>query len=115
VYAVGFHICLQAENGGRVRWKKGTLHDGPCDFQRVVWNLHRRGVPMPSLKTKTDEFLQKGDISLDMAKAILHTIECERGGFITSVRHACCMCCDRVLSVPSCMRASTQVSIESQI
>ena len=49
LYATGFHVCrqtaLSSDGARRHVWKKGTLHDGPMDFQRVLWNLHRRGVP----------------------------------------------------------------------
>jgi len=77
MYAVGFHRCLK--NPETTTWKKGTLHDGEMDFQRVLWNLHRRGVPTPALKTKADEFIANGDLSVDMAGTIIRTIEQERG------------------------------------
>ncbi len=76
MYAVGFHRCEKTE---MPQWKKGTLHDGQMDFQRVLWNLHRRGVPTPALKNKADEFVANGDLSLDMAGTIIRTIENERG------------------------------------
>jgi len=43
LYAVGYHKC---EKQVAKRWRKGTLYAGQMDFQRIVWNLHRRGLPM---------------------------------------------------------------------
>ena len=76
LYAIGLHQCEKKDSH---TWRKGTLHDGPMDFQRVVWNLHRRGVPMPALKKKADEFIASGDLSVGMAETIIKTIEAERG------------------------------------
>jgi len=53
LYATGFHVCrqtpLSSDGARRHVWRKGTLHDGSMDFQRVLWNLHRRGVPTEAL------------------------------------------------------------------
>jgi hypothetical protein len=48
------------------------------DFQRVLWNLHRRGLPTETLKKKADDFVANNDLSFDMAKTIILTIETER-------------------------------------
>jgi hypothetical protein len=76
MYAVGFHTC---QKNNKLKWKKGTLYGGVMDFQRVLFNLHRRGVPTERLKEKADEYVLNGDLSLDMGKAIIATIESERG------------------------------------
>ncbi len=76
MYAVGFHRCQKT---GTPQWRKGTLHDGPLDFQRVLFNLHRKGVPTAALKTKADEFIANDDMTVPMAEAIVRTIEDERG------------------------------------
>ena len=76
MYAVGFHTC---QKDRQLKWKKGTLYGGVTDFQRVLFNLHRRGVPTERLKEKADEYVLNGDLSLDLGKAIMATIESERG------------------------------------
>ena len=35
MYAVGFHTCQK--NPREIKWKKGTLHGGTMDFQRVLF------------------------------------------------------------------------------
>ncbi len=75
LHAVGFHTCAAT---GETQWKKGTLHHGQMDFQRVLWNLHRRGLPTETLKKKADDFVANNDLSFDMAKTIILTIETER-------------------------------------
>ena len=75
-YAVGFHRCQKTKT---IQWRKGTLHDGPLDFQRVLFNLHRKGVPTAALLTKAEEFVANQDMTVPMAKTIIRTIEDERG------------------------------------
>ena len=41
-FAVGLHHC-QDFAPGFLRWKKGCLHAGSLDCQRVLFNLHRKG------------------------------------------------------------------------
>ena len=76
LYAIGFHTC---EATTKVQWKAGTLHHGVMDFQRVLFNLHRRGIPTEALKTKADLFVANGDLPSKMAEDIILTIEAERG------------------------------------
>ncbi len=71
MYAVGFHRCQKTET---IQWRKGTLHDGPLDFQRVLYNLHRKGVPTAALKTKADEFVANGDMNVPLAETIVRVI-----------------------------------------
>ena len=49
------------------------------DFQRALWNLHRRGVPLVAIKNKADKFVEERALSLEMGLAIVQTIEAERG------------------------------------
>ena len=41
-FAVGFHHC---EDRPHLVWRKGTLYGGALDIQRVLFNLHRKGLP----------------------------------------------------------------------
>ena len=61
MYAVGFHACQR--NGETKLWRKGTLHHGFLDFQRIIYNLHRRGVPTTALQEKAEEFVANGDLT----------------------------------------------------
>ncbi len=42
LHATSFHCCEHA--GGRKVWCKGTLYGGVADYQRILLNLHPRGV-----------------------------------------------------------------------
>ena len=56
-HAIGFHTCTNPELGtATLRWRKGTLHGGQLDIERVVYNLHRKGLPMHALEEKADEY-----------------------------------------------------------
>ena len=77
MYAVGFHKCQTTPDVKS--WRKGTLHAGPMDFQRVLWNLHRRGIPTRALIQKADDFVGNGDLTVDAARITVRTIEGERG------------------------------------
>ena len=57
---------------GNIAWRRDGL-------PARAFNLHRRGVPTEKLKEKCDEFVLAGDLSLDMGRAIITTIENERG------------------------------------
>jgi len=76
LHAVGFHRC---HNYTQTKWRQGTLFGGEMDFQRVIWNLHRKGLPIPVLKRKADEFVSNGGFTIGMARSVLRTIEDERG------------------------------------
>ena len=41
-HAVGFHWCRHASH---MRWRKGTLHGGDLDIERVMFHLHCKGLP----------------------------------------------------------------------
>ena len=53
-YAVGFHICAKV---GKTRYRKGSLYDRCLDGQRVLFNMHRKGVPTEVIEEK---FVSKG-------------------------------------------------------
>ena len=56
-HAIGFHTCTNPELGtATLRWRKGTLHGGQLDAERVLYNLHRKSLPMPVLEEKGDEY-----------------------------------------------------------
>jgi hypothetical protein len=75
-HAVGFHKCFRADC---LRWRKGTLYAGELDAQRVLYNLHRRGLPTPKLHDKADEYVEAGLLRPDDANAVVRAIEQERG------------------------------------
>ena len=77
-WAVGFHKCLR-DGVGRKRWRRGTLHDADLDAQRVLYNLHRRGLPTETLKRKADEYVGAGLLPWEDAQAAVRAIEQERG------------------------------------
>ena len=75
-YAVGFHKCFRA---GSFRWRKGTLFAGELDVQRVLFNLHRRGLPTAKLHQKADDYIEAGLLRDDDAAVMIRAIEQERG------------------------------------
>jgi len=59
-------------------WCKGTIFGGSIDYQRILFNLHRKQLPTEVLKTKADKFVEEGLISLAEADLSIQTIEGER-------------------------------------
>ena len=79
-HAVGFHVCQNASNARRhLLWRKGSLHAGEIDIQRVLFNLHRKRLPTEALKQKADEYVAAGLVVLEKAQSIIRVIEEERG------------------------------------
>ena len=80
-FAVGWHICHHEENTSNKipAWKPGTLFDGPLDVERVILNLHRRGLPMEVLEQKASQYVEKELISREKADTILKIARGERG------------------------------------
>ena len=79
-YAAGFHICRNEHNDcGHHLWKKGTLHAGILDVQRVLFNLHRKLVPIDALKEKAKAYVESGLINEELAERVVRVIESERG------------------------------------
>ena len=79
LHAVGFHRCMNARGTHYLRWRKGTLYGGEMDIERVIYNLHRKGLPMHTLRQKADEFVDATVLSSKTAEAIIQAIEQERG------------------------------------
>ena len=80
-FAVGFHMCRSRENTSRrfLQWRAGSLHNGKLDIQRVLWNLHKRGLPSEVLEEKAREYVQAGLIDEPFADSSLKLIAAERG------------------------------------
>ena len=81
LHATGFHLCRNPNNErpDTFLWRKGTLHAGVLDVQRVLFNLHRKLLPTTALEEKADEYLAAGLISSGMAKRVIECIKQERG------------------------------------
>ena len=78
-HAVGFHHCQNPNNVRHMVWRKGALHAGKIDIQRVLFNLHRKGIPTEVLKEKADQYVAESLLDLPQAHAIIRVIEQERG------------------------------------
>ena len=78
-HAVGFHHCENPYNVRHLRWRKGTLHAGEVDVHRVLFNLHRKGLPMETLRERADEYVAAGLLTVEKGQAIVRVIEQERG------------------------------------
>ena len=88
--ATSFHECVQKPH--RKLWRKGTLYGGSADYQRIIFNLHRKGLPIHIIQTKCDEFIGSGDLKAGDADLIVKTIEAERGKQRTAI--SCMKYCD---------------------
>ena len=77
-YAVGWHRCMSHTSRARLVWCKGTLHDGHLDAQRVLFNLHRRLIPLEVLRQKADAYVVGQLLTPAEADAVLRAIEQER-------------------------------------
>ena len=72
-FAVGFHTCARAA-GDRKWYRKGTLFNDALDVQRVLFELHRKGLPLEELQRKGDEYVTAGHITSKQAKEMLGII-----------------------------------------
>ena len=78
-YCTGFHRCYnEHRDTGKLRWRKGSLHGGDLDIQRVMFNLHRKRLPLEVLNKKADDYVAEGLISSDKARNMMLVIEQER-------------------------------------
>jgi hypothetical protein len=75
LHATSFHRC---ERHDKISWCKGTIFGGSVDYQRILFNLHRKQLPTEVLKTKADMFIAEGLLTIDEADLIIQTIEAER-------------------------------------
>ena len=54
-HAVGFHHCQQRPE--HMWWRKGTLHAGQCDISLVLYRLHKKMLPLETLKKKAQAYM----------------------------------------------------------
>jgi hypothetical protein len=74
-FAVGFHRCA---NRPHLVWRKGTLHGGALDIQRVLFNLHRKGLPTDTLRDKAALYVRLKMLTEEAGQWIIQNIEQER-------------------------------------
>ena len=78
-YCTGFQRCLNENlDTGNLRWRKGSLQGGDLEIQRVMFNLHRKRLPLEILKRKADDYVEEGLLSSEKARNMLSVIEQER-------------------------------------
>ena len=70
-YAVGFHVCAKV---GKTRYRKGSLYDRCLDGQRVLFNMHRRGLPTEVIEEKMNAYIQEGTLTEKEAVAVMKSI-----------------------------------------
>ena len=79
-HAIGFHRCQNPNNNReQFLWKKGTLHAGALDAQRVLFNLHRKMLPEKALEEKRLAYWKAGLFGEEESFRILQCIRQERG------------------------------------
>ena len=80
-HATGFHQCANdsSKRIKKIRWRKGTLYGGTLDIQRVLFNLHRKMLPMNALTENAAKYVAEGHIDAKTAERVLKCIEKERG------------------------------------
>ena len=83
-YCTGFHRCFNASlDTGKLRWRKGSLHGGDLDIERVMFNLHRKRLPLEVLRRKSDEYVEEGLLSPEKRRTMMSVIEQERNSVRT--------------------------------
>ena len=83
-YCTGFHKCFNPNlDTGKLRWRKGSLHGGDLDIERVMFNLHRKRLPLEILKRKADDYVEEGLLSSEKARNMMSVIEQERNSVRT--------------------------------
>ncbi len=78
MFAVGFHSCQNPEGKHHYVWRKGTLFAGHIDIHRVMFNLHRKGLPTQTLKEKVQEYIDANLLTVDQGDVTIRVIEGER-------------------------------------
>ena len=76
-FAVGWHRCQARPDD--LLWCAGTLHGGKLDIQRVLFNLHRRQLPMDAIDQKANDYVTDGLVTREEADGMLLVIRAERG------------------------------------
>ena len=77
-FAVGFHYCQNPEGKHHCVWRKGTLFAGHVDIYRVMFNLHRKGLPTQTLKEKVQEYIDASLLTAEQGDVTIRIIEGER-------------------------------------
>ena len=57
------------------RWRRATLFGGHLDIQRVLFNLHRRKMPIDVLRSKALEYVEASLIDEPMAQVMIRTTD----------------------------------------
>jgi hypothetical protein len=70
-HAVGFHVCPAM---GKTRYRKGSLYDRCLDGQRVLFNMHRKGLPTQIIEEKQRAYVESGLLTEKEALAIMNAI-----------------------------------------
>ena len=77
-FARGFHVCANRTQG-RKWYRKGTLFNDVLDVQRVLFELHRKSLPLDLLESKAQEYVEAGHITSKQATEMLAIIVEQRG------------------------------------
>ena len=59
------------------------MHGGDLDIERVMFNLHRKRLPLEVLKRKADDYVEEGLLSSEKARNMMSVIEQERNSVRT--------------------------------
>ena len=59
------------------------MHGGELDIERVMFNLHRKRLPLEVLRKKADEYVEEGLLSSEKAHNMMSVIEQERNSVRT--------------------------------
>lgn len=80
-FAMGFHYCQNeySNRRGFMQWPQGCLHNLKVDGQRVIWNLHRRNLPLDVIDKKIQTYTEEGLIENGEAERMFKCIQSERG------------------------------------
>ena len=80
-FAVGFHRCRNERAPNHAVWRKCSLHGGQLDVERVMFNLHRKGVPLTTLRDNADAYVAAGLLAPAKADTLIQILEAERSVF----------------------------------
>ena len=70
-HAVGFHVCSALK---KTRYRKGSLYDRALDGQRVLFNMHRKGLPTEVIEEKKRAYVENAILTDKEAQAIMNAI-----------------------------------------
>ena len=63
---------------GRARWKRGTLHGGAYDVERLLYRLGRKGLNINNLEAKAQEYVEEHHISAAQARNVIEHIKMQK-------------------------------------